>query len=72
MNRWRVGEDRGCKEMDRCPLAAGDKVQQDNATIVHTPHTYDGNLDDRGKDRDNNTTPITCKHERGLWEDVRW
>jgi hypothetical protein len=20
MNRWRVGEDRGSKEMDRCPL----------------------------------------------------
>jgi hypothetical protein len=20
MNRWRVGEDGGCKEMDRCPL----------------------------------------------------
>jgi hypothetical protein len=22
MNRWRVGEDRGSKEMDRCPLTA--------------------------------------------------
>jgi hypothetical protein len=45
---------------------ASDKVQQDNTTIVHTPHTYDGNQDDRGKDRDDDTTPITCKHEWGL------
>jgi hypothetical protein len=23
MNRWRVGEDRGSKEKDRCPLTVG-------------------------------------------------
>jgi hypothetical protein len=23
MNRWRVGEDRGSKEKDRCPLTLG-------------------------------------------------
>jgi hypothetical protein len=23
MNRWRVGEDRGSKEMDGCPLTVG-------------------------------------------------
>jgi hypothetical protein len=23
MNRWRVGEDRGSKETDRCPLTVG-------------------------------------------------
>jgi hypothetical protein len=45
---------------------ASDKAQQDNATTVRTPHTYDGNQDDRDKDGDDDTTPITCKHERGL------
>jgi hypothetical protein len=25
MNRWRVGEDRGSKEMDGCPLTKGKK-----------------------------------------------
>jgi hypothetical protein len=25
MDRGRVGEDRGSKEMDRCPLTAGDE-----------------------------------------------
>jgi hypothetical protein len=28
MNRWRVGEDRGSKETDRCPLTLKDKVKK--------------------------------------------
>jgi hypothetical protein len=26
MNRWRVGEDRGSKEKDRCPLTVDDPL----------------------------------------------
>jgi hypothetical protein len=29
MNRWRVGEDRGSKEMDRCPLTAAQSQPRD-------------------------------------------
>jgi hypothetical protein len=32
MNRWRVGEDRGSKEMDGCPLTVGDIVVIANQT----------------------------------------
>jgi hypothetical protein len=28
MNRWRVAEDRGSKEMDRCPLTVTDEYQE--------------------------------------------
>jgi hypothetical protein len=35
MNRWRVGEDRGSKEMNGCPLTApGNKVWLDGSDIA--------------------------------------
>jgi hypothetical protein len=36
MNRWRVGEDRGSKEMDGCPLTSRSKeslMQQTNKSF---------------------------------------
>jgi hypothetical protein len=36
MDRWRVGEDRGSKEMDGCPLTAGPSLlsQADPSCIM--------------------------------------
>jgi hypothetical protein len=35
MNRWRVGEDRGSKETDRCPLTDEDRSQSDEFLELH-------------------------------------
>jgi hypothetical protein len=37
MNRWRVGEDRGSKEKDRCPLT-GTSVRKDVLRIMARFH----------------------------------
>jgi hypothetical protein len=39
MNRWRVGEDRGSKEMDRCPLTM--------AATAASAHSSEGTIIER-------------------------
>jgi hypothetical protein len=34
MNRWRVGEDRGSKETDRCPLTGTTNTNIDDYTLT--------------------------------------
>jgi hypothetical protein len=36
MNRWRVGEDRGSKEKDRCPLTTLKTAAPTVMTVVRT------------------------------------
>jgi hypothetical protein len=39
MNRWRVGEDRGSKEMDGCPLTySSTSVRLMSAVLAQRPH----------------------------------
>jgi hypothetical protein len=50
MNRGRIGEERGSKEMDGCPLTAGVVVKHTTNMITHaanaqspTPHAHTTN-----------------------------
>jgi hypothetical protein len=41
MNRWRVGEDRGSKETDRCPLTDIDLFLVVQDPLIHGSQGYD-------------------------------
>jgi hypothetical protein len=42
MNRWRVGDDRGSKEKDRCPLTQWRGPDKNSGSLAVTPPASSG------------------------------
>jgi hypothetical protein len=60
MHRWRVGEDRGSKEMDRCPLTALGCGPWRWYRGVERIHMNRGRVGEERGDKETNGCPLTA------------